>query len=246
MSNKNDREANDEKGLPGKDFVTKGLNAEMTLGETPPATTYSTAKDVVADTIDSIEKRYRSNMRSIETLAELKEMDDIFVGFHDAKFIVVESSHPQYLSALTNMMTLNIVAKSNISVGFFSIGSTKEVFVSKLISIESMISREKLDGGMLNVSDFKNLTNAANVLYEAPLYICDTPDIALDDLRKEAVQMVEREGVKIIFIDNLSLITFGTQKEKSEEERFAEISGELKNLAFKLGIPIIGYVHKDS
>ena len=91
---------------------------------------------------------------------------------------------------------------------------------------------------MLKPSDFHNLTEAAGRLYETPLFIEDSPNLSILDLRAMARRMRAQNSVEIIFIDYLTLITSET-KDLQRHEQIAEISRSLKALARELDVPVI-------
>lgn len=100
---------------------------------------------------------------------------------------------------------------------------------------------------MLRASDFKSLTDAAGLIYDAPLWINDTPNISLLDLRAQARRMKSQEDVKIIFVDYLTLVT-PEDTRIPRHEQIAAISRSLKALARELKIPIVALsqVSRDS
>ena len=96
----------------------------------------------------------------------------------------------------------------------------------------------KLRDGMLRLEDFTAIQNAAGLCYESPLYIVDTPNMKLLDLRTMARRMKALNDVKIIFIDYIGLISSENEDAPVYEKQSA-ISKSLKNLARELNIPIV-------
>ena len=91
---------------------------------------------------------------------------------------------------------------------------------------------------MLKLDDFQKLNDAAGRCYDAPLYIVDTPNMQLIDLRAMARRMRTNQKVEIIFIDYIGLIA--TEKRDAPVyEQVSEISKSLKALARELNIPIV-------
>lgn len=82
------------------------------------------------------------------------------------------------------------------------------------------------------------MQDAAGVIYESPLYIVDTPNMKLLDLRALARRMKIQCGIKILFIDYLTLIT-SENTLVPRHEQIAEISRSLKSLARELNIPVV-------
>jgi replicative DNA helicase len=110
--------------------------------------------------------------------------------------------------------------------------------MQRLIAAEARIGSQTIRTGMLKPSDFKSLTDAAGLIYEAPLWINDTPNIPLLDLRAQARRMVAQMGIRILFIDYITLIT-SENTELPRHEQVAEISRSLKALARELKVPIV-------
>lgn len=116
---------------------------------------------------------------------------------------------------------------------------SENALMMRMISSEARIRSEKIRSGLLKTSDFKSLTDAAGRIYDAPLYIDDTPNMKLLDLRAQARRLKSKENVEAIFIDYIGLIEPETKSNVPRHEQVAEISRSLKSLARELNIPII-------
>ena len=90
--------------------------------------------------------------------------------------------------------------------------------MQRLLSLQANINSNKIRTGLLKPSDFNSLTDAASSIYDAPLWIDDTPNMKLLDLRAQARRMVSKFDVKIIFIDYLGLITFEDKRIPRHEQ----------------------------
>ena len=88
------------------------------------------------------------------------------------------------------------------------------------------------------MQEMQRMADAAGVIYEAPLYIVDAPNMKLLDLRALARRMKLQCDIKIIFIDYLTLIT-SENTLLPRHEQIAEISRSLKSLARELNIPVV-------
>jgi replicative DNA helicase len=136
-------------------------------------------------------------------------------------------------------MAANMSIRRKIPVGFFTLEMSAMALVQRLVSSEARINSEKIRTGMLRPADFHNLTEAAGQIYEAPLYISDTPNIKLLDLRAQARRMRSKEQVQAIFVDYIGLIEPENKVNVPRHEQVAEISRSLKSLARELEIPVI-------
>lgn len=128
--------------------------------------------------------------------------------------------------------------RHKIPVGFFTLEMSDMALLQRLVSSEARINSEHLRTGMLSPANFNDLTEAAGKIYEAPLFIDDTPSIKLLDLRAQARRMKSQKDIEIIFIDYLTLIS-SEHRDLPRHEQIAEISRSLKALARELDIPVV-------
>lgn len=112
------------------------------------------------------------------------------------------------------------------------------LLMQRLIAAESGVSATNLRKGLLQLSDFGRIQNAAGEMYDAPLYIVDVPNMKLLDLRAVARRLCVQEKIQIIFVDYLGLIV-ADNPFAPRYEQFAAISQSLKSLARELDIPIV-------
>jgi replicative DNA helicase len=141
-------------------------------------------------------------------------------------------------TALALSMAANMAVTHKIAVGFFTLEMSDMALVQRLVSSEARINSEMLRTGMLSPANFNDLTEAAGRIYEAPLFIDDTPSIKLLDLRAQARRMKSQQKIEALFIDYLTLIS-SESRDLPRHEQIAEISRSLKALARELNIPVI-------
>jgi replicative DNA helicase len=142
-------------------------------------------------------------------------------------------------TAFALSMAANMAVKRQIPVAFFTLEMSDQALMQRLLASEARIRSEALRSGMLRPTDFDALTEAASRIYEAPLYIDDTPNMKLLDLRAQARRMKSREKVEVIFIDYIGLIEPESKNNVPRHEQVAEISRSIKSLARELEVPII-------
>ncbi|MBN1697681.1 MAG: replicative DNA helicase [Spirochaetales bacterium] len=199
---------------------------------------YMVAKDIINQTISAIEKHYHNKENYTGIPTGFKELDELTSGFQDSEFIVIGARPSVGKTALALSMAGNIALERKIPVGFFTLEMSSMALMQRLVSSEARLDSKKIRTGLLRPSDFHNLLQAAGRIYEAPLYIDDTPNLKLLDLRALARRMVAMEKVKIIFIDYITLIT-AESRDIPRHEQIAEISRSLKALARELKVPVV-------
>ncbi|HEC61715.1 MAG TPA: replicative DNA helicase [bacterium] len=202
------------------------------------AGTFQAAREIVPKTIEAIEKLYHTKDAYIGVPSGFSDLDNLTSGFQNSEFIVIGARPSVGKTAFALTMAGNMSIKHKMSVGFFTLEMSSMALMQRLLSAEARIQSTKLRSGFLKPSDFHKLTEAAGRIYEAPLYIEDTPSLKLLDLRALARRMRSQHHVEIIFVDYLTLIT-SESRELPRHEQIAEISRSLKALARELDIPVV-------
>jgi len=202
------------------------------------AGTFQAAKEIVTRTIEAIEKLYHTKDSYIGIPTGFTELDMLTSGFQNSEFIVIGARPSVGKTALALTMASNIALRYKLPVGFFTLEMSSMALMQRLLAAEARIRSNSLRSGFLKPSDFHKLTEAASKIYEAPLYIEDTPSLRLLDLRALARRMKHQFNVAIVFIDYLTLVT-AENRELARHEQIAEISRSLKALARELDIPVV-------
>ena len=124
-------------------------------------------------------------------------------------------------------------------VGIFSLEMSREGLAQRLLSARSGVDAHDMRTGNVKMDDWRKLNDAAAELYEAPIYIDDTPGMTILQLRAKARRMVDQFGIKALFIDYLQLLTSPTQARESRQVEVSSISRQVKALARELKLPVV-------
>jgi len=200
--------------------------------------TYFSAKEIVKQTFEAIERHALSKTEYTGIPSGFKDLDQLTMGFQSSEFIVIGARPSVGKTALALTMAANMAIRQKIPVGFFSLEMSAMAIMQRLLSMEARLDSQRMRTGMLSPADFSRITEACGRLYEAPLYISDSPDLKLLDLRAQARRMKSKQDVKIIFVDYITLIG-SENRDLPRHEQIAEISRSLKALARELGLPVI-------
>jgi replicative DNA helicase len=141
-------------------------------------------------------------------------------------------------TALALNIARNAAVDANIPVAIFSIEMSREQLSMRLLCSEARTDSARLRSGFFSREDWVNLTNAAEVLSEAPIYIDDSPDISAIAIRTKARRLKMDKGIGLIIIDYLQLMKTTSAAERRDLE-ISEISRSLKALAKELNVPVM-------
>ena len=208
------------------------------LAEKNQSTKVYDMKTIVPATITMIEQRYKNHSGYTGIPSGFLKLDSMTSGFQNSELIIIGARPSMGKTAMALSMMQYIAVEKKIPCGFFSLEMAYSLIGQRLLSQEARIPGNKLRSGLLRIEDFQKLQDAAGRCYSAPLYIVDTPNMQLLDLRATARRMVVNQKVKIIFIDYIGLIA--TENPAAQVwEQVSEISRSLKALARELDIPIV-------
>ncbi len=196
------------------------------------------AKDIMIKEIELIEARYKSKNQFTGIPTGFAQLDTMTSGFQNSELIIIGARPSIGKTALALSMIQNIACEKRIPCGFFSLEMPYESIGMRLLAQEARVPMHKIRSGMLKVDDVKKIQDAAGRWFEAPLYTVDTPNMQLIDLRAVARRMVKNNGVKIIFIDYIGLISTDDPTAPVYEQ-VSLISKSLKALARELQIPVV-------
>lgn len=129
-------------------------------------------------------------------------------------------------------------ALDGIPTAFFSLEMNKEQLASRILSIVSHINVQKIVNKNVNHYELEHIIKESNILNKVPLFIDDTPGLSLLDLKNRSRVLKKENGIELIVVDYLQLMTSKGNKGNREQE-ISEISRGLKGLAKELNIPII-------
>lgn len=194
--------------------------------------------DIVSATIDLIDKHYQNSGGLSGIPTGFAKLDTMTNGFQNSELIIIGARPSIGKTAFALSMMEYIAIEKKIPCGFFSLEMAYQAIGQRLLTQVSRIPSNKVRSGWLSLSDFKKLQDSASLCYNSPLYIVDTPNMQLLELRSMARRMKVEYDVKIIFIDYIGLIST-ENKNAPVYETVSEISKSLKALARELDIPIV-------
>jgi len=166
------------------------------------------------------------------------KLDQMTSGFQREEFIIIGARPSVGKTALALNIASHIAFHQKIPAAFFSLEMSQIALVHRLISSEAMVNAQNLRSGFLSTGDYKKIIDVMGLMYEAPFYIVDVPNMNLLNLRSQARKLRSQQGVEVIFIDYLGLI--GSENKRAQRfDQISEISRSLKSLARELHIPIV-------
>lgn len=217
------------------DEIIESIDRAITAMDLSGTNAIHRLADCIPDAIDRIEEYYKNGGALSGVTSGYDCIDNILNGMQGGTMIVIGARASIGKTSLAVNMATRIIKKGIIA-GFFSCEMSKELLIDRIISSEASLNMNSVRSGKLRPADFHNIVAVMTSVFEKELYIDDTPNIDINKLKSQA-RVMKRKGVKIIFIDYLTLIKGHERIPKVE--RIGEISKETKQLARELNIPIV-------
>ena len=196
-------------------------------------------KQVVLNAIQKIESasRTKGNVTGIAT--GFKDLDYQTSGFQPSDLILIAARPSMGKTAFVLNIAQYMAFRSQETVAVFSLEMSKEQLVNRLLSIESGVDAQKLRNGNLSDGEWERLVEGAEGVARSNLIIDDTPGITLAELRSKCRKYKLENGLGIIMIDYLQLMSGGGRSSDSRQQEISDISRGLKSLARELNVPVV-------
>lgn len=166
-------------------------------------------------------------------------LDKITSGWQKSDLVIIAARPAMGKTAFVLSMAKNISVNFKKPVGLFSLEMSNVQLVNRLIVNVCEIEGEKIKNGQLADYEWDQLDTKIKDLYDAPLFVDDTPSLSIFEFRTKARRLVREEHVELIIIDYLQLMNASGSQFNSREQEVSIISRSLKGLAKELNIPII-------
>ena len=168
-----------------------------------------------------------------------KKLDEVTSGWQNSDLVIIAARPAMGKTALVLSMARNMAVNYKFPIGLFSLEMSNVQLVNRLIVNVCQITGDKIKSGRLTEEEWIRLDSKIKDLYDAPIYVDDTPSLSIFELRTKARRLVREHDVKIIIIDYLQLMNASGMNYGSREQEVSMISRSLKGLAKELNIPII-------
>lgn len=168
----------------------------------------------------------------------LTMVDNVTNGWQKSDLIILAGRPGMGKTTAAVSMCIYPAVLNKIPVAFFSLEMSSEQVVSRMQSFMSGVNVSKIVKKQLTEDEISQVQVNSKELVDAPIYIDDTPNISLLELKGKCRKMVKENKIELVVVDYLQLMRSGL-KTRSREEEIAEISRGLKSLAKELNIPVI-------
>ncbi|RKZ34988.1 replicative DNA helicase [bacterium] len=200
---------------------------------------HSVAK-AVQDKVETLQKS-KSLVTGIAT--GYYDLDKLLSGFHPSDYIVIagrtSSGKTAFALSLARNIAIRADKKDRRGVAIFSLEMSREQVALRMLATEAKISAHRMRQGFLKKDELTNLALKVKRVANAPIYIDDSPNLTVMEMKSKARRLSRRVDIGVIIVDYLQLVTPSGTRADTRQEEVASISRALKGLAREIDATVI-------
>jgi replicative DNA helicase len=193
---------------------------------------------LIESNIDFLEEKQKNKSLVTGVPTGFKLLDNLTSGLQNSDLIILAGRPSMGKTALALNIARNAAVDGKVPVAIFSLEMSKEQLSLRMLCAEAKTDSARLRSGFLSTDDWSKLTDAADVLTEAPIFIDDSSSLSAMEVRAKTRRLKMDKNIGLVIIDYLQLMTGNANSERRDLE-ISEISRGLKALAKELSIPVI-------
>lgn len=195
-------------------------------------------REVVANAMNKIELASKTQGSVTGIPTGFIDLDYKTAGMQPSDLVLIAARPSMGKTAFVLNIAQHVAFKQHKSVAIFSLEMSKEQLVNRMFSLESKVSGQSIRTGQLTDSDWEKLAETAGIIGQSKLMIDDTPGISIAELRSKCRKYKLEQGLDMIIIDYLQLMS-GNGRSESRQNEISEISRSLKAIARELSVPVL-------
>ena len=199
---------------------------------------YHRLGDILEMTVDEIEVASGKSGEMTGVPTGFTDLDSLTNGLHPGQMIVLAARPAIGKSTLGLDIVRSASIRHNLASVIFSLEMSKTEITMRLLSAEAGIQLQHMRKGTMREDDWTRLASTMGRVSEAPLFIDDSPNMSLMEIRAKCRRLKQRDNLKLVVIDYLQLMSSG-KKVESRQQEVSEFSRALKLLAKELEVPVV-------
>ncbi len=199
---------------------------------------YVRLEQLLQGTMDEIDAISSRGGASIGVPTGFSELDQITNGLHPGQMVIVAARPAIGKSTLALDFSRACSIKHGLTSAIFSLEMSKSEITMRLLSAEAKVPLHHMRSGHMSDDDWARLARRMGEVADAPLYIDDSPNLTMMEIRAKARRLKQRHDLRLVVVDYLQLMTSGKRVESRQVE-VSEFSRSLKLLAKELEVPVV-------
>ncbi|NHC47361.1 replicative DNA helicase [Motilibacter aurantiacus] len=221
------------------DEIVDAAQAEV-YGVTDKRTSedYVPLADIMEGALDEIEAIGSRGGAMVGVPTGFADLDELTNGLHGGQMIIIAARPAMGKSTLALDFARAASIKSGLTSAFFSLEMGRNEITMRLLSAEARVPLHHMRTGTMTDDDWNRLARRMGEVSEAPMFIDDSPNMTMMEIRAKCRRLKQRHDLKLVIVDYLQLMQSGKRVESRQQE-VSEFSRSMKLLAKELDVPVI-------
>ena len=199
---------------------------------------YSPLGEIMEAALDEIEAIGSRGGQMIGVPTGFTDLDGLTNGLHPGQLVVIAARPGVGKSILALNLARAASIQNDLASVIFSLEMSRTEITMRLLSAEARVPLQHMRQGSMSDEDWARLARKMGEVSGAPLFIDDSPNMTLMEIRAKCRRLRQRNDLRLVVVDYLQLMTSGKRVESRQVE-VAEFSRNLKLLAKELGVPVV-------
>jgi replicative DNA helicase len=229
-------------GSPGSgevdDIVDRAEREIYEVTERRTSEDYVVLEDLLQPTMDEIDAIASRGGMSTGVPTGFSALDDLTNGLHPGQMIIVAARPGIGKSTLALDWARNAAVKHHQAAVIFSLEMSRSEITMRLLSAEAEIKLAAMRSGRMGDQEWQKIVRRMGEISDAPLFIDDSPNMTMMEIRAKARRLKQRHDLKLIVVDYLQLMS-SSKRVESRQQEVSEISRQMKLLAKELEVPVV-------
>ena len=194
--------------------------------------------DLLSDQLDRLEALYERGETITGVPTGFVDLDEQLAGLQPSNLITVGARPAMGKTSFALNLAAHAAMEARVPVLLFSLEMSHLEITQRLLCAEARVDASRMRNGRLLDSDWPKIQHAIGRLGEAPIFVDDNPNVTVMDIRAKARRLKSREGLGLVVVDYLQLMS-GRSSAENRQVEISEISRGLKILARELQVPVV-------
>lgn len=198
--------------------------------------------EIVKASFGSLEELYARGQEITGLATHYTLLDKLTSGLQASDLVILAARPSMGKTAFAMNIAENAAVLDGKVVGVFSLEMSREALLMRMLASCAQVDSRNLRQGFLTKDDMRKLTQAMEQLMQAKLFIDDTPGISVSEMRAKARRLKQQEGLDLLIVDYLQLMSavpIGGKRFENRTQEVSAISRGLKAIAKELKVPVI-------
>jgi replicative DNA helicase len=227
----------ESEGTP-RELVEQAERAMLEVAHDDRQKDFRRIEEILHDELEKLQRLSTESTSLTGTPSGFKDLDEMTGGFQPGNLVIVAARPSMGKSALVCNMAENAAIDHNAPVALFSLEMSETELAQRFVASQARIKGDDLRKGRVAEHKWPKIMEASQRLARAPLFIDDSSDVSLLEIRAKARRLHQQHGLGLIIIDYLQLLRADARIE-NRVEAIGQMSRGLKILARELQCPVI-------